>query len=175
MSDGRQINGESLMQTITGFVNTEDWPAAREYLDTHPELLAEEADVLFTATIQQAESSGEDQIARLLTNHRDLLRACRAEGVEAAFADRDKQPDLFDLLAHNTIAVLTGASDRKEYWFEGVQQVNAQAKENEIAPLVALTGAILSLLMGDAPAKIDVALEGDFKACWERIVAGIGE
>ncbi len=166
---------ELLTQTITGFVNTEDWAAARAYLDAHPELLTEQADALFMAIIQQAESSGDEKIARLLTNHRDLLRACREKGVEAAFADRDKQPDLFDMLAHNTIAVMTGGLDRKEDWFEGVQQVNAQATENGIAPLVALTGAILQLLMSDAPEKIDVALEGDFKACWDRILAEIEE
>ncbi len=175
MSDGRQFDGESLMETIAGFVNTEDWNAAREYLDMHPELLSEEAGALFTAIIRDAENGGEDRIARLLTAHRDLLRACCEDGVEAAFAALDEQPDLFDLLAHNTIVVMTGKLDRKEDWFEGVQQINALAKENGDAPLVALTGAILRLMMGDALEKIDVTLEGDHKACWEQITTGIGE
>ncbi len=83
--------------------------------------------------------------------------------------------DPFDVIANYTIAVLTTASEQREAWFKNVRKVRAQAAQHNDAPMVALLDAVTKLLLGDDPADIAPQLEGPYKACWERIVAGVGK
>ena len=50
-----------------------------------------------------------------------------------------QQPDLLDVIAHNTIAVLTVVPQHKEAWFKNVQHIRAQAQAAGDVPMVALT------------------------------------
>jgi hypothetical protein len=167
---------EALLQAVIEFVNTQDWEAAQRVLEAHPELLSPEADTAFEGFILVAEERNESEAVRHLTMHRDLLRTCRELGVEEAFRRVAGSPDeaaVLDVIANNTIAVMTDRPDRREEWFEVVQGIQAQAEEHDVAPMVALLDAITRLLMGESSDEVAPGLEGPYAACWERIVGGV--
>jgi hypothetical protein len=167
---------EALLQTVVEFISTQDWEAARRVLEAHPELLSPEADTAFEGFIQAAEERNEPEMVRHLTMHRDLLRACREFGVEEAFrrvAGSPDEADILNVIANNTIAVMTNRPDRREEWSGVVQEIQAQAEEHDVAPMVALLDAITRLLMGESPDEIAPKLEGPYTACWERIVEAL--
>jgi tetratricopeptide (TPR) repeat protein len=76
-----------VVEAVRVFVGTEDWTAAQRVVESHQELLLRpEVDMLFERNIDSARAAGDARGARVLALHRDVLRACRAEGVEAGFA-----------------------------------------------------------------------------------------
>jgi tetratricopeptide (TPR) repeat protein len=103
------------------------------------------------------------------------------EGSYAACWDRivqgienpPEQPNTLDLIAANTIAVMTEHKSRREEWFDAMQQLKTQAQGYKDAPMVALAEAVIKLLQGDAIESIQPELEGSCAACWDRIVQGI--
>ncbi|KPL21530.1 MAG: hypothetical protein AMJ93_09430 [Anaerolineae bacterium SM23_84] len=74
---------QQLQQTILAFIRAENWAESKRIVAQHPELLTDEADVLLAQLITV---QTDERAVSWLTGHRELLRHCRAEGVDAAFA-----------------------------------------------------------------------------------------
>jgi hypothetical protein len=71
----------SLEEAVAAFIGAESWAGSRLVLLRRPELLSPDADALPTRLASGG--SATDTYLR----YRDLLRRCRAEGVEAVFAE----------------------------------------------------------------------------------------
>lgn len=81
-----------IIEAVRQFVGTEDWPAARRLVEEKPDiLLRPEVDAVFDRNIEAAMASGDARGARVLMLHRDVLRACRDEGIDAGFAWLSRQ------------------------------------------------------------------------------------
>ncbi len=166
---------DALIDAIGEFITTDNWGAARAWLDAHPDLLTDEADLVFGRLIETYERRAQSNVVRQLTVHRDLLRACREMGVDAAFERMANPPDTLDLIADNTIAVLTDRPDAREEWGRTVVQSRLRAAELDDQPMLDLLRVISRLLGGEPPDQIEHSLDDKYLACWERILAGIGE
>ena len=68
------------------FANAPTWPECRQALEDYPELLTAEADQQLTYWIGQYAFSDDVAVLHRLVQRRELLRACREEGLEATFA-----------------------------------------------------------------------------------------
>lgn len=176
MTDDPIDNGPSaldeLLQIITEFVTAPNWETSRQVLEANPVLIAEEVDMAFGALIKHFEEEGDETTLLNLITHRDLLRLCRAIGVEAAFAQATGQAgeDPFEELINSTIAVMTTLPTRRNDWREVVRQLQEHTPHT---PTVELLTAVLRLLDGEAINAINPALESTQAAYWDRIVAGI--
>ncbi len=164
---------EALIDTIGEFVTAENWTESRRWLDEHPELISPEADAVFDELIRTYERRNQLVVTRQLMIHRDLLRACREIGIDEAFERMLNPPDTLDLLAENTIAVMTVRGDERTSWLETVRLIRVRAAELDDQPMLALLRAINGLLDGAAPADLAPTLEGPYAVCWERIVKAI--
>ena len=78
---------ELVAQAVLSFVSADNWQESKHIvMGLQDVLLTDEADYVFAMLLAQ---HGDDANAvRLLEDHRQLLRRCRKEGIEAAFADR---------------------------------------------------------------------------------------
>ncbi len=80
----RRPSPEELLQTLLAFIRAETWTESQRIVEQHPELLTDAADAL----LEQLAAAQEDENARrAVEQHRALLRRCRADGIEAAFAE----------------------------------------------------------------------------------------
>jgi CHAT domain-containing protein/tetratricopeptide (TPR) repeat protein len=77
-----------LLNTLQAFIQADTWPASRQVVEAHPELLSDETDALLGQLIGGAQDQGDENAVRVLGEHRALLRRCREEGIEAAFAGK---------------------------------------------------------------------------------------
>lgn len=161
----------ALVDAIGEFMLADDWAAKRAWLADHPDLLTPAAAAVFESLIRTHGSRNETNIVRQLMVHRDLLRACREVGVEAAFERMENPPDVLDIIADNTIAVLTDHASERKAWQTTVNQSRIRAAETDDQPMLELLRAISRLLGGEDPAAIEVALDGSHLACWQRILA----
>jgi len=166
---------EALAASIAAFVSAGDWPAARAYLDAHPELLTPEADNTFDALIQAALAVSDGARANLLILHRDLLRTVRQAGPDEAFrmVGGEDAPVggavVVNVVAHNTAAVLTAVPEKRGEWLAGVRELREEARQREDTGMIALLDAIERLLEGAAYASIRPALQGAYAAAWAQI------
>lgn len=163
-------DADELVRVIGEFLTTDDWDASRRWLDEHPELLTPQADAVFDRLIDTHERRHERNVVRQLIVHRDLLRACREMGVEAAFDRQLNPPDALDVIAENTIAVLTSRPEAAADWQATVQQSRIRASELEDVMMVALLRAIDALLHGEPADQVAPSLAGPHAICWQRIV-----
>jgi hypothetical protein len=164
---------EALVDVIGEFITADDWETSYALLSEHPELLSPEADAVFERLIQTHTAREQRNVVRQLIIHRDLLRACQDIGVEAAFARMMDPPDVLDILAENTIAVLTRQPEDRETWAEAVRQSRIRAAELGQDDMLALLKAISRLLDGLMPGDIEPPPEGPHAACWRRIVEAV--
>lgn len=164
----------ALVNSIGEFITAPNWEESRRWLDAHPELLGAQADRVFDGLIESHTARQEHNVVRQLVIHRDLLRTCREIGVEAAFERMANPPDVFNLIAGNTIAVLTEKPGERERWAEVVGQSRVRAAELDDAPMLALLRAISRLLEGEPPDLIAPELDGEHAACWAQITAALG-
>jgi tetratricopeptide (TPR) repeat protein len=75
-----------VVEAVRAFLATEDWAAARRMVEEQHELLfREEVEALFDRNIAAAMAAGDERGVRLLALHRDVLRACREQGIDAGF------------------------------------------------------------------------------------------
>lgn len=90
-----------------------------------------------------------------------------AEGVD---------PRLFDMVVHNTVAVLGPTLEQRDQWRENLIQIKGQAAAQGVEQLVALSEAIIGLLdaQGD-PAGLGSGLRGIYARTWQTIVARLTE
>jgi hypothetical protein len=85
---------EALMQAIIAFVNTPDWSAAQQALEAHQALLFQPAaESAFEEIIAHYQQQGDEETARMLERHLTILRACKAQGIAAVFAQLQAPPD----------------------------------------------------------------------------------
>jgi len=84
---------EPLLGTIQAFIQAKTWTESQDIVAAHPELLGDEADEILGRLVEGAESRGDENAARAFREHRDLLRRCREEGIETAFAE-EMAPDV---------------------------------------------------------------------------------
>ncbi len=76
---------EDIAQAVIDFLEADDWAAGKRVVEERRDLLlTDEADQVFAMLLEQARD--DPQARRMLERHRDLLRRCRSEGVDAAFA-----------------------------------------------------------------------------------------
>ncbi len=168
---------ERFVAAVVDFANAEDWSEARRVLEEHPELLTPDADLALEYLIEMTQTQGQREAARILSLHRDLLRLAREVGVEETFARLEEHERLqtalkhiFEVIAHNTIAVLTVAPERRPEWLAQVQQIAEQAKQAGDEEMVALLGAVARLLEGEEATAIPMQAGGPYAACWREIV-----
>lgn len=165
----------ALVDTIGEFITAASWEDSRRWLEAHPELLSAQADAAFEELIRTHSARGERNVVRQLIIHRDLLRMAREIGVQAAFERMAGPLGALDVIAENTIAVLTARPEERARWAEAVHLSRVRAAELDDQPMLALLRAVSRLLEGEAPAAIVPPLEGEHAACWARIVAALSE
>ena len=76
---------QELLQTIFALIQTRTLDESRRVVETHSELLTDEAGNLME---QLAEAQEDSNARRVVEEHRALLRRCREVGMEAAFAKK---------------------------------------------------------------------------------------
>jgi hypothetical protein len=161
---------QDLVGVIGEFVTAENWAEARRLLDAHPILLARRTDAVFEQLIQNHTARGQSAVVRALVVHRDLLRSCRELGVDEAFERMLNPPDTLDMIAGNTIAVLTNRTEELAGWRETVRLARIRAAELGDGQMLALLRAISRLLDGDLLPDDDPDFTGEYAACWRRIL-----
>lgn len=77
-----------LLRAIQAFVRADTWAASQRVVEEHPELLGDETLAMFERLIATARAQGDADAGRILVEHRDLLRRCRAVGAVQAFAEK---------------------------------------------------------------------------------------
>ncbi len=173
---------EGLAYLIAEMMGADDLSAVRAVLETHPELLSDDADNTFDALIQAALALGDRGRAQKLIEYRDLVRVARRSGIEPTFnaveAQQDTDEVVLDIVvvgvvAHNTIAVLTAQPDKRDDWLDTVNQLRAEALEMGDTGMAGLLDAVERLLHGEPFEGIQPALEEVYAAGWEQIGAGL--
>src|SRR5690606_35954323 len=82
---------ELLAQAVLAFVQAENWAASRQVIeDQQALLLRPEVEQVFEAFLSQVPDN--PQVRDMLDLHRRILRACRKDGIEAAFAQIETAP-----------------------------------------------------------------------------------
>jgi hypothetical protein len=76
-----------VLEAVMAFLNADDWEASRRVIEARQDLLLrQEAEIALLALIAQAEAGGNQDAVRVLQMHLEILRACKADGIDAAFA-----------------------------------------------------------------------------------------
>jgi hypothetical protein len=76
---------QTLAQTIQAWMNLDAWNASKEFLQAHPELLSADAELVLAALLDLARAQDDANAQEVLETHREILRAARTNGVDAAF------------------------------------------------------------------------------------------
>ena len=76
---------EHLLTLLQQFLQAPTWPDSRHIVETHPELLTDDADALLG---QLREAQETEDVRQTIQDHSALLRRCREVGVDAAFAEK---------------------------------------------------------------------------------------
>jgi tetratricopeptide (TPR) repeat protein len=79
------LNEMDLADQLIEWVQTPTWSDSQAYLENHLELLADEAEQVL---VRLSEVQDDEGARRTLVEHLALLRRCRSEGIEAAFAEK---------------------------------------------------------------------------------------
>jgi succinate dehydrogenase flavin-adding protein (antitoxin of CptAB toxin-antitoxin module) len=86
--------GSELVKTLLALIQAETWEESRRILESHPELLTDEADAVLGRFIDTAQARGDEAALRIFERHRALLRRCREVGIEQAFAELSGGPPI---------------------------------------------------------------------------------
>jgi tetratricopeptide (TPR) repeat protein len=172
---GASAISAEVMQAVRDFVNADSSVASRQVVASHLELLlTPEVDDLFTQNITQAQTDGAEQVARILQMHRDLLRRCRASGIEAAFAELEAShssdlpfsPDLVP----RTVAALLGDPAAKMAHAGYVSQLLATAADDDVRHFY---NAVQTALFGGDLSQLGQNMTGVFQSAWAAIILGL--
>lgn len=106
------ITFEELESTLQAFIRAGSGDQAKRIVERHPELLNDEVDHLMGKLIELQRS---DRSVRTLAHNRDLLRRCRAEGIEAILEYSPLDPSFYgmEMLPH-TLTEFFGARSLEE-------------------------------------------------------------
>jgi len=75
-----------IVEAVKSFVNAENWDATQHVVEAQQEILFRpETELVFEQYIEQAKESGEQRMVEMLEMHLAVLRACKADGIEATF------------------------------------------------------------------------------------------
>jgi hypothetical protein len=85
------LDSVQLFEVIQTFIQADTWAASQRIVEAHPELLSEETDQLLGRLAALARQQGDAQAEGAFTEHRQRLARCRQVGVEAAFAEKEKE------------------------------------------------------------------------------------
>jgi hypothetical protein len=85
----------------------------------------------------------------------------------------EAQPNLLDVIAANTVMVMTNHPERRAEWFNIVRRSLVLAQQQGDLQLVILLDTISKLLLGDRSSSLKPPLEGEYAACWQAIVERI--
>jgi hypothetical protein len=172
-----------VVEAVRAFVATEDWTSAQRLVEARQAvLLRPEVDMLFDRNIAEARSKDDRRGARVLTLHRDVLRACRAEGIEAGFAwlrgslaeadaraEAARQHDALPPdMVERAVAAFLGTPDEKLALYSYLQGL--AAFDHSLAPLAR---ALQQALFEEEPAAFGDQLTGGHSEVWRQIMARI--
>ncbi|MBX0330682.1 tetratricopeptide repeat protein [Oscillochloris sp. ZM17-4] len=167
---------DEIMQAVRGFVNAPDWPASRRVVETHQAILfTAEVEALFEQNIDNARAKGDQRAADMLTIHLNLLRACKTDGIETAFAQRvmddvvAASPVDSELIQRSITALLAGPQEKLAH----AQYLNALATGGDDPDLKALIQAIQTALFGGDLAQLGAGLTGPYAEACAAIVTGV--
>jgi hypothetical protein len=90
----KSLESRPLVQTLFSFIQCNTWSESRRIVEEHAELLSDEADALLGQLLDSARQRNDDNALRSFEEHRALLQRCRDAGVEQAFAEKAKPPDI---------------------------------------------------------------------------------
>ena len=113
------VEERGLADTLQQFVQEKTWDESQRILETHPELLTDDADTVLGKLIDAASEANDENGRGILANHRELLQSVRREGADAAFAKvRFSAADGAPTLPPEIIARLQEMNIRTEQEFE---------------------------------------------------------
>ena len=81
-------SAKKIIAVLQQFVLAKTWAESQQVLETHPELLGEEADRLIRLLIAKAHEQENEEMASVGLKHYELITRCREVGIEKAFADK---------------------------------------------------------------------------------------
>jgi hypothetical protein len=88
---GREMSVDKMAAALEQFVNSEDWDEARRIVEDNEELLTDQAQALLAENIADYRSTGRDDVADYLDEHRQILSRSRQIGISQAFEEAEVQ------------------------------------------------------------------------------------
>ena len=76
---------KALPELLLEWTNTPDWKKSQHYLEAHPEMLSDEAELTLENLVKEAQDDGNLDAVFTYHQHQDLLRKSRDESIEAAY------------------------------------------------------------------------------------------
>lgn len=149
-----------------------DWAATRQILETYQtELLAPAAEAHLAAWHTEAMAAGDTTRTELLQVHRILLQACRAQGIEKAFAaltapEPEPLDEVAEAFVQTCVTAISGTTRQKQRGF-GELQALAMGRP-ELAPLIL---NVQYAVLGQTPAQLGHDLTGELAELWAHICA----
>ncbi|MGB0387753.1 MAG: hypothetical protein ACPGWR_23290, partial [Ardenticatenaceae bacterium] len=78
---------EAVLEAVDAFIKAERWSESQEIVKHQRHLLlTDEADLVLANLLEQ--HADDPEMSKMLNEHRALLKRCRQEGIESAFADQ---------------------------------------------------------------------------------------
>jgi hypothetical protein len=181
--------GDALQGAVAALVKAAGLKAARRVFTDHPELLTDEADLLFDRLIRERRQQGSGEEAEILSSYRELAGLCRAAGVDRAFEMVEEairkgdgkaagrtlsEKELHALLADNTVAVMTVMPEQRPAWSAELRRLCASAREAGDSPLASLAWSLLLLVEGAGLDEIiELPPEGTCRRTWDQVAAAL--
>lgn len=83
------MKADRLATALEQFVNSEDWDEARRIVEENRDLLGDQAQALLAENIADYRSTGRDDVADYLEEHREILQRSRDVGTVRAFEEAE--------------------------------------------------------------------------------------
>ena len=103
--------------------------------------------------------------------------AVREAGVSIPVGDSDGQSstleELLQMIAGNTVAVLTAAPEHKEEWWQQLGQLQEQAQAQGDEAFGQLLGLLRRLVEGADTARLGPEVPAAYKEVWETVLRGL--
>jgi len=87
------MNTDKMATALEQFVNSEDWDDARRIVEENQELLSDQAQALLAENIADYRSTGRDDVADYLEEHRSILERSRQIGIAQAFEEAETRAE----------------------------------------------------------------------------------
>jgi hypothetical protein len=171
-SGGGSSGGGEVMAAIQAFIGADDWSATRAVVESRQEVLFRpEVEAIFEQNIADSDDARWQQT---LQTHLDLLRACKSEGIGAAFGrlpqsqpqeEEDVALPFDEEVLHRVVAALRGGPEDKMACAQYLSSLDTS--EDGMADFVA---AVQRALFGGDLAESGRGLSGVYAAAWAFIV-----